>query len=67
MKPKGWVRNDPASSHRLCFVGARPARLELARLAFEDVPVRAGVAEIAMPEDQGGIGLDHFESMIAGA
>lgn len=54
-------------NHRLCLVGTWPARLELARLAFEDVPMRARVTEIAVPEDQGSIGLDHLESMIASA
>lgn len=54
-------------SLRSCLVSTRAAGLELARLALEDVPVRARVTEIAMPKNQGRIGLDHLEGMIASA
>jgi hypothetical protein len=49
----------------LGFVGAWTARLELAVRALEDVPVRSGVAEVAVPEDQCRVGLDHLECVVA--
>jgi len=48
-----------------CFSRARPAGLQLALLALEDEPVRAGVAEVAIPEDQRGVRLDHLEGVFA--
>ena len=39
-------------AHLSCLRGAWPARLELALGALEDIPVRSGVAEVAVPEDQ---------------
>jgi hypothetical protein len=50
---------------QLCFVGARSTRLEFAVRALKDVPVRTRVAEIAMPEDEGRVALDHLECVVA--
>lgn len=50
-----------------CLVRARPAGLELAMLALENVPVRPGVAHVAMPQDQRRVGFDHLERMVATA
>lgn len=49
----------------LGFGRARPASLELAFGAFKDEPVRARMAHVAVPEDEGGVGLDHLEGMLA--
>ena len=47
----------------LCLVGAGPAGLELAVIALEDEPVRAGLADAAVPQDQRGVGLDDLEGV----
>jgi hypothetical protein len=47
------------------FVGARPARLQLAVLAFKDVPVWPAVAHCANPLDEGGFRLEQVERVIA--
>lgn len=49
---------DRTGSH---FGGAGAAGLELAAGTFVDEPVRAGVAHVAVPEDEGGVGLDDPE------
>ena len=49
----------------LCLVGAWAACLELAMLAFEDVPMWPRMAKVAVPEYQRGIRLDHLERMVA--
>lgn len=49
------------------LVRARTAGLELAALAFVDVPVRTRVTHVAVPEDQGGIGLNNLEGVHATA
>jgi len=41
------------------------AGLELAFRALVDEPVRSRVAHVAIPEDQGGVGLDDFEAVFA--
>jgi hypothetical protein len=48
-----------------CFVRAWPTGLQLAGLAFENIPVRARMAQIAVPEYQSGVRLDHLEGMVA--
>ena len=40
-------------------------RLQFALGALEDEPMRARVAHVAVPEDEGGVGLDHFEAVLA--
>jgi hypothetical protein len=50
---------------RLDFVRTRTARLELAVLALEDVPVRSGVAHRADPLDQCRLGLQQVEGVVA--
>lgn len=47
----------------LTEVGAGSAGLELAVLAFEDEPMRSGVAHVADPLDQSALRLDDFEGM----
>jgi hypothetical protein len=47
------------------FVGARPARLQLAVLAFKDVPVRPAVAYCANPLDEGRFRLEQVERVMA--
>ena len=42
----------------LSLVGAWLASLELAVLALVDVPVRTGVAHVAVPEDERRVALD---------
>ena len=49
----------------LGLVGAGPAGLELAVVALEDEPVRAGLADAAVPQDQRGVGLDDLEGVRA--
>src|SRR5690349_9929845 len=61
-----YRRREKVVSH-LCLVGAGSTGLEFAMLAFEDVPVRTGVTQVAVPEYQGCIGLDHLKRMIAGS
>jgi len=41
------------------------ACLELALGALVDPPVRPGMAHVAVPEDEGGVGLDHLERVFA--
>ena len=41
------------------------ACLELALGALVDPPVRPGMAHIAVPEDEGGVGLDDLEGVFA--
>lgn len=48
---------------RLC--GARAASLQLAFRALEDEPVWTRMAHVAVPEDEGGVGLDHLEVVLA--
>ena len=48
-----------------CLCSTWPAGLELAFLAFEDEPMGSRMAEVAVPEDERGVGLDHFERMFA--
>ena len=48
---------------RLC--GARPASLELALCALKNEPVRARVAHVAVPKNEGRVGLDHLERVFA--
>jgi hypothetical protein len=43
-----------------CFAG-----LQFALGTFVDPPVRSGVAHVAIPEDEGGVGLDHLEGVFA--
>ncbi len=47
------------------FVGAGTAGLELAVLALEDVPVRAGVAHGADPLDERGLRLEEGKGVVA--
>lgn len=47
------------------LVAAGPAGLELAVPAFEDVPVRTGVAHAAHPLNEGALRLQHDEAMAA--
>jgi len=49
----------------LGLVGTGPAGLELAVVALEDEPVRAGLADAAVPQDQRGVGLDDLEGVAA--
>ena len=49
----------------LAEVGAGAASLELAVHAFEDEPVRAGVAHVANPLDEATLGLQSLEGMHA--
>lgn len=49
----------------LRFRHACLACLELALRALVDPPVRAGMAHVAVPEDEGGVGLDDLERMFA--
>lgn len=44
---------------------AGPARLELAILALVDEGMRARMAQIAIPLDEVGVGLDHLELVLA--
>lgn len=50
----------------LSLVRARATRLEFAVLTLEDVPVRSGMAHIAVPDHQRGVRFDHLERMVAG-
>ena len=50
---------------RLDFIRTWAARLELAVLALEDVPVRTGVAHRADPLDQRRLGLQQIEGVVA--
>lgn len=54
-----WIRGY------LNLVGTRSTCLELAVLAFVDKPVSAGVAHGADPLDQGRLGLEKVEGMVA--
>ena len=49
----------------LRFRHACLACLELALGALVDPPVRPGMAHVAVPEDEGGVGLDHLERVFA--
>ena len=49
----------------LGFCCAWPACLQLALRTLVDEPVRSRVANIAVPQDEGGITLDHLEAVIA--
>lgn len=44
-------------------LGTRPTSVNLAVAALENPPVGAGVAEVAMPLDEGAVGLDHLEDV----
>lgn len=57
----------PRRSLLLRFMHALPARLEPAFLAFVDVPMRAGVTDVAVPEDECCVRLDYLERMVAGS
>lgn len=43
----------------------RLAHLQLAHLALPDEPVRALVAQVAVPQHEGGVGFDHAEGVLA--
>ena len=49
------------------LVVAALACFEAAAAALENEPVRTRVAEIAVPEDERGVGFDHFERVVADA
>jgi hypothetical protein len=50
----------------LGLVCAWSTGLELAVLAFENVPMGSRMAHIAMPHHQCGVGFNHLERMVAG-
>jgi hypothetical protein len=49
----------------LRFRHASFASLQFALGTFVDPPVRPGVAHVAIPKDEGGVGLDHLEGVFA--
>ena len=49
----------------LGIVGARTARLKLAKLALKDEPVRAGVTHAAVPKKESRVALDDLERVVA--
>jgi len=48
-----------------CLRRAWPTGLDLAFGALEDEPMGPGVAFVAIPQDQGGVRLDHLEDVLA--
>ena len=48
-----------------CLRRAWPTGLDLAFGALKDEPMRPRVALVAIPQDQGGVRLDHLEDVLA--
>jgi hypothetical protein len=61
------LRDHQISGHctDLRFRHARFAGLQFALGTFVDPPVGPGVAHVAIPEDERGVGLDHLEGVFA--